>query len=174
MRQRLYDVDGRVRLSKQLLDDLEKRYGDSRSFSYQVPRLGDAEKVWGRKQALVYEPTRFAEYWKPDQDLLTALLTDLVEKTTKEIRMPVPGRPQSTMVCKISLLALGGGCGILTGGSDYLGPQDDPDTLNDEEERQCQAWWDQIAGAATQDAWRRTRKLYDAQCRKPRERKPSG
>jgi len=72
------------------------------------------------------------------------------------------------------LLALGGGCGILIAGSDYLGPQDDPTTLSEEEQKQCQAWWDRIAAATTQDAWRSTRKLYDAECRKPRERKPSG
>lgn len=170
----LYDETGRVRLSKQVLDDLDKRYGDSRTFSYQIPRLGDAQKVWGRNRALVYEPTRFDEYWKPDQDILTAFLTEMVEKTTKEIRVPVPGRPDAKMVCKISLLALGGGCGILIAGSDYLGPQDDPATLSDEEQKQCQGWWDKIAAAKTQDAWRSTRKLYEGECRKPRERKPSG
>lgn len=170
----LYDANGRVRLSKDVLDDLEKRYGDSRSFSYQIPRMGDAQKVWGRIRALPYEATRFDEYWKPDQDILTAFLTEMVEKTTKEIRVPVPGRPDAKMVCRISLLALGGGCGILIAGSDYLGPQDDPTTLSEEEQKQCQAWWDKIAAATTQDAWRSTRKLYDAECRKPRERKPSG
>lgn len=174
IRLQLYDANGRLKLSKQVLDDLEKRYGDSRSFSYQIPRLGDAQKVWGRNPALVYEPTRFDEYWKPDQDILTALLTEMVEKTTKQISVPVPGRPDAKMVCKISLLALGGGCGVLIAGSDYLGPQDDPDTLSEEEQKQCQAWWDQITAATTQDAWRSTRKLYDRECRKPRERKPSG
>ena len=170
----LYDANGRVRLSKEVLDDLERRYGDSRSFSYQIPRMGDAQKVWGRIRALPYEPTRFDQYWKPDQDILTALLTEMVEKTTKEIRVPVPGRPDAKMVCRISLLALGGGCGILIAGSDYLGPQDDPATLSEQEQKQCQAWWDKIAAATTQDAWLSTRKLYDTQCRKPRERKPSG
>ncbi len=174
IRLQLYDANGRVRLSKGVLDDLDKRYGDSRSFSYQIPRMGDAQKVWGRNRALVYEATRFDEYWKPDQDILTALLTEMVEKTTREIRVPVPGRPDAKMVCKISLLALGGGCGILIAGSDYLGPQDDPATLSEAEEKQCAAWWDQIVAAKTQDAWRSTRKLYDAECRKPRERKPSG
>jgi hypothetical protein len=174
IRLQLYDADGRLKLSKQVMDDLDRRYGDSRSFSYQIPRMGDAKKVWGRINALPYEPTRFAQYWKPDQDILTALLTEMVEKTTKEISVPVPGRPDARMVCKISLLALGGGCGVLIAGSDYLGPQDDPNTLSEEEQKQCQAWWDQITAAKTQDAWRSTRKLYDEACRKPLERKPSG
>ena len=98
----------------------------------------------------------------------------MAEKTTKEIRVPVPGRAGSTMVCHVSLLALGGSCGVLTPGSDYVGPVDDPDTLSPEEDRQCQAWWEQIVGATTQDAWRKTRKLYEAQCRKPLERAPAG
>ena len=94
--------------------------------------------------------------------------------TTKEVRIPVPGRPGSTMVCTVSLLALGGGCGVLTNGADYVGPVDDPATLSEEEDRQCQAWHEQIINATTQDAWRTTRRLYDANCRKPLERKPAG
>ena len=88
--------------------------------------------------------------------------------------MPVPGRPDAKMVCNISLLALGGSCGILVNGWDYAGPVDDPTTLSEEEDRQCQAWWEQITGAKTQDLWRSTRRLYDQECRKPRERKPAG
>jgi hypothetical protein len=172
--QRLYDADGRVRLSKEVMAELDKTYGDARRFSYEIPRMGDAEKLFYRKPVVTYEATRFDAYWTPDADLLTSLLTQLAEKTTKEIRVPVPGRPDSKMVCKISLLALGGGCGILTNGWDYAGPVDDPATLSEEEDRQCQAWWDQIVGATTQDAWRSTRKLYDQECRKPRERKPAG
>jgi hypothetical protein len=171
---RLYDADGRVRLSKEVMAELDKTYGDARRFSYEIPRMGDAERLFYRKPVVTYEATRFDAYWTPDADLLTSILTQLAEKTTKEIRIPVPGRPDSKMVCKISLLALGGGCGILTNGWDYAGPVDDPATLSEEEDKQCQAWWDQITGATTQDAWRSTRKLYDQECRKPRERKPAG
>jgi hypothetical protein len=44
---------------------------------------------------------------------------------------------------------------------------DDPNTLDPEEDKQCQAWWDRIVGASNQDVWRHTRDLYEAQCRKP-------
>ena len=54
-----------------------------------------------------------------------------------------------------------------TPGSDWNGPQDDPNTLNPEEARQCAAWWDKITQARTQDAWVATKKLYEAACRKP-------
>jgi hypothetical protein len=170
----LYGEDGRLKLPKDMLEQIDRKFGDTRTFSYQVPGMERADKLLNRPPPIAYESTRFDEYWQPDQDLLTSLLTQMVEKTTKEIRVKVPGRSQSTMVCKVSLLALGGGCGVLTPGSDYVGPVDDPDTLSPEEDRQCQAWWDQIVGATTQDAWRQTRKLYEAQCRKPLERAPAG
>lgn len=170
----LYGADGRLRVPDDMLDQIDRKYGDKRVFSYQVPRMDDAKKAFYRNRAISYETTRFDEYWKPDQDLLTSLLTQMVEKTTKQIKIPVPGRPDSKMVCTISLLALGGGCGLLTNGSDYVGPLDDPDTLSPEEDRQCKAWWDQIVGARTQDAWRKTRNLYEEQCRKPLERVPAG
>jgi hypothetical protein len=170
----LYGEDGRLKLPKDMLEQIDRKFGDTRRFDYQVPGMERAEKLLNRPPPIVYEGTRFDEYWKPDQDLLTALLTEMVEKTTKEVRIKVPGRSQSTMVCKVSVLAFGGGCGVLTPGSDYVGPVDDPDTLSPEEDRQCQAWWEQIVGATTQDTWRRTRKLYESQCRKPRERAPAG
>ena len=170
----IYGRDGRLKLPPDLLDQIDRKYGDKRVFSYQIPRMDEGAKLWNRPQAVVYEDTRFAQYWKPDQDILTALLTEMVEKTTKEVRMKLPGKSNSTVVCKVSLLALGGGCGVLTPGSDYVGPVDDPNTLSPEEDRQCQAWWEQIVGAKTQDVWRQTRKLYEESCRKPLERKPAG
>lgn len=170
----LYGSDGRLKLPADLLDQIDRKYGDKRVFSYQVPRMDEGAKLWNRPPPVIYEDTRFAQYWKPDQDILTALLTEMVEKTTKEVRMKLPGRSNSTVVCRVSLLAFGGGCGVLTPGSDYVGPVDDPNTLSPDEDRQCQAWWEQIVSANTQDVWRRTRKLYEESCRKPLERKPAG
>jgi hypothetical protein len=170
----LYDETGRVRIDKETLDALDKQFGEKRTFSYQIPRMGDAEKLLTRPQLVTYEPTRFADMYRPTRNILDDVLERAVEATTAEVRIPVPGHPESKMVCKIQILAMGGGCGILTNGADYVGPVDDPDTLSEEEDRQCQAWYEQIVGATTQDAWRATRKLYDASCRKPRERKPTG
>lgn len=171
----LYGADGRLKVPDDMLEQIDRKFGDKRDFSYQIPRIDDARKLLERPPPVTYETTRFAQYWKPDQDLLTDLLTKMVEKTTREIRVPVPGsNGTSTMVCRVSLLALGGGCGVLTNGSDYVGPLDDPDTLSPEEDRQCAAWWEQIVGASTQEAWRKTRDLYEEQCRKPRARVPAG
>lgn len=163
----LYDHNGRLRVPDDMLEQIDKQVGDQRVFGYQIPHTDDAKKYFYRNQVLSYESTRFDQYWKPDQDMLTDLLTRLVEKTTKQIKIPIPGHPGSTMVCSITLIALSGGCGVLTNGSDYVGPVDDPDTLDPQEDRQCKAWWDQIIGARTQEVWRKTRSLYEAQCRKP-------
>ena len=170
----LYDEQGRLKVPRDMLEQIDRKFGDSRQFDYQVPGMERYDKLMHRPPPIAYQSTRFDEYWKPDQDLLTSLLTQMVEKTTREIRIPVPGRSHSTMVCRVSLLAFGGGCGVLTPGSDYVGPVDDPATLSPDEDRQCQKWWEQIVGATTQDIWRRTRKLYEAQCRKPREKAPAG
>jgi hypothetical protein len=64
---------------------------------------------------------------------------------------------------------MGGGCGIEGNGDpDALLPgHDDPNTLSAEEDRACQAWWEKIIVAKTQDEWRQTRKLYEQECRKP-------
>jgi hypothetical protein len=168
----LYDPDGSVRTPDDMLEQIDKSVGDQRVFSYQIPHLDDAKKYFYRNRALTYEGTRFDQYWIPDdQDMLTELLTRMVEATTKEITIPVPGNPGSKMVCRISLLALGGGCGILSNGANYVGPVDDPETLSPEEDRQCQAWWEQIIGAKTQDVWRSTRSIYEKQCRKPLARR---
>lgn len=163
----LYNSEGRLRVPDDLLDQLDKQVGDQRVFSYQIPHIDDAKKYFDRNPALVYETTRFEQYWKPDQDMLTELLTKFAEKTIKEIRIPIPGHPASTIVCAVSLLALGGSCSIQTNGANYVGPVDDPSTLSAEEERQCQAWWNQIIGAKTQELWRKTRSLYESECRKP-------
>jgi hypothetical protein len=168
----LYGPDGRLRLPADLMEQIDRKFGDQREFSFQMPHADDAAKYFDRPKALAFESTRFDQYWKPDQDLLTDLLTQAVEKTTKEIRIPIPGNPREHVVCRISMLAMGGGCGIEVAGSDYTGPKDDPNTLSPEEDRQCQAWWNKIIASTTQDEWRATRKLYEQECRKPLERRP--
>jgi hypothetical protein len=169
----LYNPDGRLRVPADMLDQLDRKFGDKRVFSYQIPHMDDAKKFFDRPPALVYEETRFEQYWQPDEDLLNKILRKAAEATTREVKIKVPGS-NSYVVCQVSMLALGGGCGVLTPGADRNGPQDDPATLNPEEARQCAAWWEQIVGAKTQDAWRRTKQLYERECRKPLLRAPSG
>jgi len=173
---RLFNPDGSLRVPDDMLEQLDRKFGDKRTFSWQIPQHSDdAKKVFERNKALAYEETRFDQYWTPDHDALTALLEKAVEKTTKQVKVKVPGMNGSShVVCTIAVLALSGSCRVQTNGADWNGPQDDPNTLNPEEERQCAAWYQKIIDAKTQDAWRATKKLYEESCRKPLEKKPSG
>jgi hypothetical protein len=165
----LYNDDGSVRIPAEVLADLAKLRSDERSFDFQQPGLERAAKLLRHESPLEYQATRFDKYWQPRQDLLTEVLTKAVEASTKEIRIPIPGDQKHTLVCRVSLLAMGGGCGVESN-DDYdgiLAGHDDPDTLSAKEALACQAWWEKIIAAKTQDEWRQTRKLYDQECRKP-------
>lgn len=167
----LYDSDGRVKLPDGLIEQLDAQSGDKRVFDYQVPGLATSGTFFDRPPALTYEHNRFEKYYRPDQDLLTALLTKIVEGTTKEVRIKIPGNPRAKIVCSVSLLALGGGCGVQQNQGNYV-ITDDPNTLSTEEQAQCKAWWDKIVDAKSQAVWMKTRDLYELECRKPLERKP--
>jgi hypothetical protein len=120
-----------------------------------------------RQPALVYEPTQYEQYWKPERGRLTELLEKAVESTTGTVEIPIPGSPGSKLVCTVSVLAAGGGCGIVNNNDGYVLVLDDPNTLSPAEDKQCREWWDKIVSATSQDVWRGTRALYEAQCRKP-------
>lgn len=167
----LVDAYGRVILPEGLVKELDAKVGDGRVFDYQVPGLATAGKVFDRPPPLVYQRNAFEDYYDPDMDLLNELLTKMVEGTTKEVRIKIPGNPGAKIVCKVSLLAMGGGCTVVQNHGNYV-IQDDPETLSEEEQVQCQAWWDKIVDATSQDVWRKTRDLYERECRKPLERKP--
>lgn len=168
---RMYAPDGSLLLPDDLLAQIDRKFGDQRDFSFQRPGLDAMDKLLHRPQAIEYEATRFEAGWRPETDQLTGLLEKALEKTSPTIRIPVPGRPGARLVCRVVLLAAGGSCWFESNSDGYQVVLNDPATLDEEEQRQCQAWWDKITGAGTQDVWRRTRALYDAECRKPPERK---
>jgi hypothetical protein len=167
----LYLPDGSVRLPDGLMQDIDP-LADERQFDFKMPDLGKAARLLDRPPALVYEPTRFDQYWEPDEDLLTEVLRKAVEKTTKEVRIPIPGAPGRFLVCRVSLLAAGGACGVERNGGNDVVSLDDPKTLSPVEAEACEAWWNRIVGASTQDEWRATRRLYEAECRKPLAKVP--
>jgi len=74
------------------------------------------------------------------------------------------------LVCKVSVLALGGGCGFVPNGGYgrvVAENEDDPETLSPEEDRQCQAWWEKITNTRSQREWLKTKELYEITCKKP-------
>lgn len=163
---RIHSADGRVLVPQQTLDAF-LRNGQSRDFDLQRPGLDDMDALLKRPVALEYRATRFEADWQGDRPRLQRVLETAVEKTTATVKIPVPGRPGAYLQCKLTVLAAGGACGFTANDDAYFVAKDDPDTLTQEEERQCRAWWDLIVSAKTQAVWRRTRTLYEQECRKP-------
>lgn len=163
---RITDSQGRIWIPQKTLDEF---HGGAENKSFEVGRAGqdDMRKLLHRPEALEYRSTRFDQAWQGDKPELTKVLETAIEKTTATVRIPVPGRPGAFLQCKIMVLAAGGGCGFIANDDgSYVSP-DDPNSLSPEEDKQCQAWWDLIVSAKTQGEWRRTRTLYDKECRKP-------
>lgn len=140
---------------------------EDRQFDVQKKGLDDMDKLLHRPQALEYRATEFDKAWQGDKPPLERVLEQAVRKSSVNIKIPVPGRPGAYLRCSIAVLALGGGCGFTANDDGYFVRADDPDTLSPEEDRQCGAWWDLIASAKTQALWRKTRTLYEQECRKP-------
>jgi hypothetical protein len=167
---RIYDNSGKIRLDPEFVENFDSKRNVPTRFDFQNPDLELAGTFLKRPPAIDYEPTQFDQAWKPDQDVLTELLEKAVAKTTGEIKIPVPGNPTSKLVCKVSMLALGGACGFVpNGGYDRVIPEneDDPNTLSPKELQACQAWWNKIIDTRSQREWFKTKDLYEKECKKP-------
>jgi hypothetical protein len=162
----LINKDGSVILPGQTRDSFLNET-ENRVFDVQKKGLDDMEKLLRRPQVMEYRETVFDKGWQGERPPLERLLEKAVQKSTAHIKIPVPGRPGAYLRCSIAVLALGGGCGFTANDDGYFVRADDPDTLSPEEDRQCAAWWDLIVSAKTQALWRKTRALYDQECRKP-------
>lgn len=163
---RVMDSEGRIWIPQKALDDF---LGGAENKEFEIGKSGqnDMQKLLHRPAALEYQSTRFDKDWQGDKSELTKVLEKAIEKTTATIKIPVPGRPGAFLQCKLMVLAAGGGCGFIANDDGSFVLLDDPNTLSPEEDKQCQAWWDLIVSSKTQGEWRRTRTLYDKECRKP-------
>ncbi|MGH8051818.1 MAG: hypothetical protein ACREPB_14255 [Arenimonas sp.] len=169
----LYDDTGRIRLPVDFIEKLDEANDPHKRFDFQNLDLELAGTFLKRPPAIDFNPTQFEDAWKPDQDILTELLEKAVEKTMKEIKIPVPGNPGVKLVCQVSVLALGGGCGFVPNGGYgrvISDDEDDPDTLSPDEDKECQAWWEKINSTSSQREWMKTRELYELSCKKPHEK----
>jgi hypothetical protein len=162
----LINKDGSLILPGQTRDEFLRDIEDRR-FDVQKKGLDDMETLLRRPQALEYRATVFDKDWQGDRPPLERVLEEAVEKSTVRVKIPIPGRPGAYLRCSIAIMALGGGCGFTANDDGYFVRADDPDTLSPEEDRQCGAWWNLIVSAKTQALWRKTRKLYEQECRKP-------
>jgi hypothetical protein len=78
----------------------------------------DREGTWLKRPPIGYDPTRFDRYWLPGGNLLE----EWVRRGIKEVTVRIPGTTKN-IHCVVSLLALGGACGV-----------DDPDMQDQEAE----------------------------------------
>ena len=60
-----------------------------------------------RRPPIDYTPTRFDKFWTPSE----TLLEDWVRRNIRSVEIPIPGTSKHVH-CVVSLLQLGGGCGI--------------------------------------------------------------
>lgn len=67
----------------------------------------DRAGTWLKRKPTDYEPTAFDRYWVPNE----TLLGEWVRKGIKQVAIPIPGTGKN-IVCVVSLLQLGGGCGL--------------------------------------------------------------
>jgi hypothetical protein len=102
---RLYRPDGGLALSDGLLDRLDA--GADSGVEFRIAHLEKAG-LFLRKPPIDYTPTRFDGFWVPSE----TLLQEWVRKGIQEVTIPIPGSSWR-IVCKVSLLAPGGACGIL-------------------------------------------------------------
>jgi len=68
----------------------------------------DQSGTWLKRPPYDYEPTSFDRYWMPNQ----SLLAEWVRKGIQNVAIPIPGSNGKKLNCVVSLLQLGGGCGI--------------------------------------------------------------
>ena len=74
-----------------------------------VKKIPDRDRRTRSSPGVFYidPPTTFDKYWRPNQ----TLLEEWVQRGIKTIRIPIPGTGKS-LECAVSLLALGGACGL--------------------------------------------------------------
>jgi hypothetical protein len=100
----LFDGEGRPRLSPGTAAPGGGFPPGSDNWSRdQLDRYG----TWAKRPPIGYDPTRFDQYWIPSG----TLLQEWVRRGIKQLAIPIPGTTKK-INCTISLLQLGGGCGI--------------------------------------------------------------
>lgn len=104
----LFNSDGSVRLPGSGGDSAGPRGapgGDQDAWTRE--RLEKAG-TWLQRPPYDYEPTSFDKYWVPNE----SLLQEWVRKNIRETSIPIPGTSKR-LKCVISVLQLGGGCGLV-------------------------------------------------------------
>ena len=99
----LFDSAGRVNLPPGAAD------GALAGPDFLETEIADLDRAgtWLKRPPIDYTPTRFDEYWMPGG----TLLEEWVRRGIREVAIRIPGTSKK-IHCVVSLLQLGGGCGI--------------------------------------------------------------
>lgn len=100
----LYDSDGSVRLGE--APSSASPASPPGTITEEIADL-DRSGTWLKRRPNDYEPGTFDKYWRPSE----TLLAEWVRRGIKEVAIPIPGTGKR-IVCVVSVLGLGGGCGI--------------------------------------------------------------
>lgn len=104
----LFNADGSVRLPGSAAGDTAASRGAPGGESDQWTRERiDQSGTWLQRPPYDYEPTRFDKYWVPNE----SLLAEWVRRNIRETTIAIPGTNKKIR-CVISVLQLGGGCGL--------------------------------------------------------------
>lgn len=103
----LYNADGSLRVPDGAGDAVADRGAPGgENDAWTRERLEQAG-TWLQRPPYDYEPTSFDKYWIPSE----SLLAEWVRRNVREMEISIPGTSLK-LKCKISVLQLGGGCGL--------------------------------------------------------------
>lgn len=100
----LYNADGSVRIA-----DAPGSASPGQPPGSLTEEIRDLDRsgTWLKRKPTDFEPTSFDKYWVPNE----TLLAEWVRKGIKKVAIPIPGT-NKRIECVVSLLSLGGGCGL--------------------------------------------------------------
>ena len=102
----LFDAGGRPRIPGDAVGEAEVRPGAPGSRQAQA-RDDAAANTFLKRVPYAYEPTMFDKDWHPRE----SLLQEWVRRNIREVELSIPGTSKKVR-CVISVLQLGGGCGL--------------------------------------------------------------
>ncbi|WP_296282368.1 hypothetical protein [Pseudoxanthomonas sp.] len=103
----LYNADGSLRVPGNAGDAAAERGAPGGgNDQWTRERLAEAG-TWLQRPPYDYEPTSFDKYWVPSE----SLLAEWVRRNVRQVDIPIPGTNMK-LKCSISVLQLGGGCGL--------------------------------------------------------------
>ncbi len=103
----LYNADGSLRVPGNAGDATAQRGAPGGGNDQWTRERLEEAGTWLQRPPYDYEPTSFDKYWVPSE----SLLAEWVRRNVREVDIPIPGTNMK-LKCSISVLQLGGGCGL--------------------------------------------------------------